>query len=214
VPLGVREGRGKTLYGSKGRFFPHLPGKSLIIPESRTISSESSLSMGYEEKTTEIFSRRFLRGEARNCAHRGDAVAGDWSWGKFSGYSVFPQLIVRACRQSPQRTMAVNALRAHLAEFGVVAPQGSAPCRRLGRSDRREQSWLAGTGAVDLAAHRGAAGRYAGQDPAGCARGPAVRLRIMRLQFAYLLGLHCAPVQVRRELHDLADRFAGYLRDV
>jgi hypothetical protein len=48
----------------------------------------------------------------------------------------------------------------------------------------------------------------------GCARGPAVRLRIIRLQFAYLLGLRCAPAQVRRELHDLADRFAGYLRDV
>jgi hypothetical protein len=34
------------------------------------------------------------------------------------------------------------------------------------------------------------------------------------IQFAYLLGLRCAPAQVRRELHDLADRFAGYLRDV
>ena len=48
----------------------------------------------------------------------------------------------------------------------------------------------------------------------GCARGLAVRLRIIRLQFAYLLGLRCAPAQVRRELHGLADRFAGYLRDV
>jgi hypothetical protein len=37
---------------------------------------------------------------------------------------------------------------------------------------------------------------------------------VIRLQFAYLLGLRCAPAQVRRELHDLADRFAGYLRDV
>jgi hypothetical protein len=48
----------------------------------------------------------------------------------------------------------------------------------------------------------------------GCVRGPAVRLRIIRLHCAYLLGLRCAPAQVRRELHDLADRFAGYLRDV
>ena len=48
----------------------------------------------------------------------------------------------------------------------------------------------------------------------GCASGPAVRLRIIRLQFVYFLGLRCAPAQVRRELHDLTDRFAGYLRDV
>jgi hypothetical protein len=37
----VREGREKTLYGSKGRFFPHLAGKSLILRKSRTNSSES-----------------------------------------------------------------------------------------------------------------------------------------------------------------------------
>ena len=30
----------------------------------------------------------------------------------------------------------------------------------------------------------------------------------------YRLSLRCAPAQVRRELHDLADRFAGCLRDV
>jgi hypothetical protein len=43
---------------------------------------------------------------------------------------------------------------------------GSAPCRMLGRSDRRKQSWLAGIGAVDPAAHRGPIGRHAGQGPA------------------------------------------------
>jgi hypothetical protein len=48
----------------------------------------------------------------------------------------------------------------------------------------------------------------------GCARGPAVRLRIIRLQFAYLLGLRPRPAQARRALHDLADRLAGYLRDI
>jgi hypothetical protein len=48
----------------------------------------------------------------------------------------------------------------------------------------------------------------------GSARGAAVRLRIIRLQFAYLLDLGRAPAQVRRELHDLADRFAGYLREL
>jgi hypothetical protein len=37
---------------------------------------------------------------------------------------------------------------------------------------------------------------------------------IIPLQFAYLLGLRRALAQVRRELHDLADRFSGYLRDV
>jgi hypothetical protein len=46
VRLGVREGHGKTLYGSKGRFFPHLPGKSLILHKSRTNSSESGLING------------------------------------------------------------------------------------------------------------------------------------------------------------------------
>jgi transposase len=28
-----------------------------------------------------------------------------------------------------QRTMLVNALRAHMTEFGIIAPQGSAQCR-------------------------------------------------------------------------------------
>jgi hypothetical protein len=42
----------------------------------------------------------------------------------------------------------------------------------------------------------------------------AVRLRIIPLQFVHLLGLRRAPAQVRRELHDLDDRFAGYLREV
>jgi hypothetical protein len=37
---------------------------------------------------------------------------------------------------------------------------------------------------------------------------------MIRLKFAYLLGLRCDPAQGRRELHDLADRFAGYLRDL
>jgi hypothetical protein len=46
----VREGRKKTLYGSKGRFFPHPPGKSLILRKSRTISSESSLFNGLHQK--------------------------------------------------------------------------------------------------------------------------------------------------------------------
>ena len=59
-----------------------------------------------------------------------------------------------------QRTMLVNALRAHMAEFGFIAPQGSAPCRRAGRGDRRERSRLAGSGAVDPARHRGAAERH------------------------------------------------------
>jgi ABC-type branched-subunit amino acid transport system permease subunit len=63
-----------------------------------------------------------------------------------------------------------EALRSFAARaFGRVRRRratGSAPCRRLGRGDRREQSWRAGTGAVDPTAHRGAAGRYAGQDPA------------------------------------------------
>ena len=36
-----------------------------------------------------------------------------------------------------QRTMAVNALRAHLAEFGVVAPQGLRHVEMLGCGDRR-----------------------------------------------------------------------------
>jgi hypothetical protein len=45
----------------------------------------------------------------------------------------------------------------------------------------------------------------------GCARGPAVCLRIILLQFAYLLGLRCAPAKVRPELHDLADRFRRLL---
>jgi hypothetical protein len=39
-------------------------------------------------------------------------------------------------------------------------------------------------------------------------------LRIIPLQFAYLLGLRHAPAQARRELHDPADRFAGYLHEV
>ena len=60
----------------------------------------------------------------------------------------------------------------------------------------------------------GSAREWTLAEDVGCARGPAVRLRIIRLQFAYLLSLRCAPTQVRRELHDLADRFAGYLREV
>ena len=31
-----------------------------------------------------------------------------------------------------QRTQTINALRDHLAEFGVVAPQGCGPCRESG----------------------------------------------------------------------------------
>jgi hypothetical protein len=34
-------GTGENLLWSKGRFFPHLPGKPLILRKSRTISSES-----------------------------------------------------------------------------------------------------------------------------------------------------------------------------
>jgi hypothetical protein len=56
--LRVREGREKTLYGSKGRFFPHLPGKSLISRKSRTISSESRLFNGLRLiEVGKIFSR-------------------------------------------------------------------------------------------------------------------------------------------------------------
>jgi hypothetical protein len=46
------------------------------------------------------------------------------------------------------------------------------------------------------------------------APGAAVGLPIIPLLFAYLLGLHRVPAQVLRELRDLADRFAGYLREV
>jgi hypothetical protein len=41
-----------------------------------------------------------------------------------------------------------------------------------------------------------------------------VGLWLIRPQFAYLLGLRRAPAQVRRELDDLDDRLAGYLREV
>ena len=41
--LKVREGRQKTPCASKGRFFPHLTGKSLILRKTRTNSSESGL---------------------------------------------------------------------------------------------------------------------------------------------------------------------------
>jgi transposase len=56
-----------------------------------------------------------------------------------------------------QRTMAVNALRAHLAEFGVVAPQVCAILKAWSQRSKRTklacQNWR-----VDPAAHRGAAG--------------------------------------------------------
>jgi hypothetical protein len=67
----VREGREKTLYGSKGRFFPHLPGKSLILRESRTISSESRLINGLRAIFRELnFRTPFAHGRRRN----GDAA--------------------------------------------------------------------------------------------------------------------------------------------
>jgi hypothetical protein len=53
--LRVREGRDKTPYGSKGRFFPHLPNKSLISHKSRTISSESRLINGLYGKSVQKF---------------------------------------------------------------------------------------------------------------------------------------------------------------
>ena len=44
-----------------------------------------------------------------------------------------------------QRTQTINALRGHLAEFGVIAPQGPAPCQPLGLGARG--SVLGATGA-------------------------------------------------------------------
>jgi hypothetical protein len=58
--LKVREGREKTLHESKGRFFPHLLDKSLILQKSRTLSSESILFNGLRGiLREENFSRPF-----------------------------------------------------------------------------------------------------------------------------------------------------------
>jgi hypothetical protein len=58
----VREGREKTPCGSKGRFFPHLQGKSLILRKSRTISSEPRLFNKLNGIFCEIFFlSRYLR---------------------------------------------------------------------------------------------------------------------------------------------------------
>jgi transposase len=65
-----------------------------------------------------------------------------------------------------QRTMLVNALRAHLAEFGVIAPQGLRHVDQLIAAIDAERFRIAGTGAVDLAAHRGTVERYARQSSA------------------------------------------------
>ena len=46
LALRVREGWEKTIHKAKGRFFPHLPTKPLILRNSRTISSESRLFNG------------------------------------------------------------------------------------------------------------------------------------------------------------------------
>ena len=46
-----------------------------------------------------------------------------------------------------QRTQLINALRGHLAEYGVVAPQGIGPSEAAGRRDRRRGAAAAGDGA-------------------------------------------------------------------
>ena len=65
-----------------------------------------------------------------------------------------------------QRTMLVNALRAHLAEFGIIAPQGLRHVEQLVEAIEDDRLAHAGTRAVDSAAHRGAVERHAGQSPA------------------------------------------------
>ena len=98
--LRVREGRGKTICGSKGRFFPHLPDKSLILRKSRTISSESRLSMSYVDKSVKNFSSRF----SPRCEKPGSESRGlgrtewrDSSRGKLTRISDFLPEIVRLC---------------------------------------------------------------------------------------------------------------------
>ena len=54
-----------------------------------------------------------------------------------------------------QRTMLINALRAHLAEFGVIAPQGLRHVEQLVAAIEANKHGSAGTGAVDPAADRG-----------------------------------------------------------
>jgi len=81
----VREGRKKTLYGSKGRFFPHPPDKSLILRKSRTISSESRLFNGLRGiNRAKIFLGRFLRserpeGETRGSRDHADVQNRSWA---------------------------------------------------------------------------------------------------------------------------------------
>jgi hypothetical protein len=48
----------------------------------------------------------------------------------------------------------------------------------------------------------------------GSARCAAIRLRIIPLLSPTFSVSARAPAQVRRELHDLTDRFAGYLHEV
>ena len=65
-----------------------------------------------------------------------------------------------------QRTMAVNALRAHLAEFGVVAPQGLRHVDQLVAAIEENEEGLPELARRGRsAAHRCAIRRYAGQDP-------------------------------------------------
>jgi transposase len=53
-----------------------------------------------------------------------------------------------------QRTMLVNALRAHMAEFGIIAPQGLRNVEQLIDAISGRAHGLAGTGAVDPATRR------------------------------------------------------------
>jgi hypothetical protein len=97
-------GAGENPLWIKGRFFPHLPGKPLIMRQSRTISSESSLFNGLCGSFAERkFSRPFAQAAApeRGTWGRGHEDAQNYSPGKLSVISDFRQSIVFRQKSQP-----------------------------------------------------------------------------------------------------------------
>ena len=64
-----------------------------------------------------------------------------------------------------QRTMLVNALRAHMAEFGIIAPQGLRTCRDLDQDNCSSTRAAPRARALDPADDRGPAERHDRQGP-------------------------------------------------